>query len=126
MEIDLTKQFEQISAEIRLEYKIKLNSGLNKAADHLVKILETSSLTPNDPNNKSRAKGKKYRYSFVAKKNYTNAKFVGNSKMVESADGEVPLSSVLEYGENAKPHMRAVFDGAESELTDIILKEISK
>lgn len=95
----------------------QLEKGLDRAADRLVQELERSPLTPDNPKTTTN----KYRKSFRVKRKYKKHRYVGSIKTVRYNGSDVPLSSILEYGENGKPHLRLIFDGVEEELKDIII-----
>lgn len=93
-----------------------LNKGLDKAAERLLKEYENSPLTPND----TKTKGNQYKKSFAVNQKYKNARYVGNTKTVKYNGRDVPLSNILEYSENGKPHIVKIYESIEDELTAII------
>ncbi|WMJ23457.1 hypothetical protein RBG61_01965 [Paludicola sp. MB14-C6] len=95
--------------------KVSLNRGLDKAAEYLKGKLEQNS--PDDKKTKS----KKYKRQWKINRRYKNMRILYNAKMVNSPDGEIPLSNILEI---QSPHMRKTFDDCADELADIILNEI--
>ncbi len=106
---------EKLLYNVQHAVKTSLNRGLDKAAEYLKGKLEENS--PDDLKTKS----KKYKNSWKINRRYKNMRIVFNSKMVNSPEGEIPLSNILE---THNPHMRKTFDDCVDECADIILNEI--
>lgn len=100
-----------------MEYtaNLQLRRGLDKAAERLKQELEERS--PDNPKTKTN----KYKKSWKINRRYKFMRVLHNTKMVDSPEGEIPLSGILEI---EKPHMRKAYDDIVDELTDIILDEI--
>lgn len=121
-DIDIADAVNKILADYYREVNVKLENGLNKAADRLVEEFEQSPLTPDNPETSEN----KYRKSFKVKRQYKKHRYVGSTKTVKNGGEDVPLSNMLEYGVYAQPHMRQIYDGVEKELGDIVIIEIKK
>lgn len=100
-----------------MEYtaKLQMRRGLDKAAERLKQELEINS--PDDPKTKTN----KYKKSWKIDRRFKDIRILRNTKMVDSAKGEVPLSNILE---KEQPHMRTTYDNMVDDLTDIIFNEI--
>lgn len=92
-----TEKLEDAIRDILKQYGdvvyVATEEGLDAATDVLIESLTDSS--PADTG--------KYKNSWGRKKKYKLKRYVGNSRMVKHEDREIPLSNILEYGENS-PH----------------------
>ena len=76
-----------------------------------------------------KGKAKDYHKSWKGKgKKYKLRRYVGNTKMVQGASGEIPLSNILEYSSKS-PHqgeIKRTYEESINEMAAVMVAEIKK
>lgn len=95
-------------------------AGLTAAEKVLIRNLKAAS---------PKGKAKDYHKSWKGKgKKYKLRRYVGNTKMVQGASGEIPLSNILEYSSKS-PHqgkIKRTYEQSISEMAAAVVAEIKK
>lgn len=102
-----------------------IEKALDKAADHLARVLKEASPVGDDTQH--------FRDGWAVKRNYRGVRYVGNTKTVPYSEGnrglrDIPLSSVLEYSPSSKHKgfiNRTVNRNAET-VTEVFVNELNK
>ncbi len=95
-------------------------AGLTAAEKVLIRNLEAAS---------PKGETKDYHKSWKSKgKKYKLHRYVGNTKTVQGASGEIPLSNILEYSSKS-PHqgkIKRIYEQSISEMAAAVVAEIKK
>lgn len=118
-----TKDLEVAIADILAEYGDVIykatEEGLTAAEKVLIKNLKANS--PRDTGDYAKgwkSKGKKFKLR----------RYVGNTKVVQGANGEIPLSNILEYATKSphQGHIKRIYNNSIDEMAQAVVKEIKK
>lgn len=112
-------------AEILSEYGDVIykatEEGLTAAEKVLIKNLKAASPGP---------KGKgEYKKSWKSKgKKYNLKRYVGNTKMVKGAKGDIPLSNIMEYSSKSQHQglIKKTYENSINEMAQAVVNEIKK
>lgn len=112
--------FEKIVKNYTDMMEQRLEKGLDKASQKMQKALEENS--PYDAQNT----GVHYKDSWETVSSPKRRRLHNTKYVTDSSGREIPLSNILEYGENrtGTAHIRKTYDSLEKELVKIIKTEM--
>lgn len=102
MAFDVEKQFQEILKEYNQELKEDIEKALTESSMILLdKFKAASPVGDSLPH---------FKDSWGLKTKYTGVRYIGNSKVAPSKNGNIPLINLLEYGPYATPFIAKTFE----------------
>ena len=69
-----------------------------------------------------------FKKGWKSKRKYKSKRYVGNTKMVKSKAGDIPLSNILEYSQNSKHRgfIKRTFEASQEKMASAIINTIKR
>lgn len=116
MAFNLEKEMQEIIKDYSKELRQDIEKALTAAGETLINHLKAASPVGDDLPH--------FRDSWGMKTKYQGVRYVGNTKTIESKKGNIPLSSILEYGPYAKPFIARTFKQNQEEIYRVFVNTL--